>query len=68
MVVLLKVTSRGFGQQPVYSGEDETVVMKVTLGATEFPVSMKRPPLNIALILDKSGSMRGEKDGRGGKR
>lgn len=51
----------GLDKPVVYSGENETVVMKITLGATGFPVSMNRPPLNIALVIDKSGSMGGQK-------
>jgi Ca-activated chloride channel homolog len=37
------------------------VVVKVTLDAAKGPDKSKRPPVNLAIVLDRSGSMAGEK-------
>ncbi len=42
----------------VLAGGDERVVVKVGLRGLTMPVMPKRVPLNIAIVLDKSGSMR----------
>ncbi|MDD4955926.1 MAG: VWA domain-containing protein, partial [Candidatus Omnitrophica bacterium] len=41
----------------VLAGEDETVVLKVGLSAEPGVEKTKRPPINIAVVIDKSGSM-----------
>lgn len=40
--------------------EDEALYLQVTVGAREF-VSASRAPLNIAIVIDRSGSMSGSK-------
>ncbi|EFK10383.1 von Willebrand factor type A domain protein [delta proteobacterium NaphS2] len=39
----------------------QNVVVKVTLDAPAPPSRMERPPVNIAIVLDRSGSMSGQK-------
>ncbi len=39
----------------------QTVVVKVTLDAPAPPSKMERPPVNLAIVLDRSGSMSGQK-------
>jgi len=41
--------------------EGERAVVKVTLDAPPAPPRQKRPAVNLALVLDRSGSMRGTK-------
>jgi len=43
------------------AGNSQTVVLKVTLDAPFVPVHVKRPLVNLALVLDQSGSMNGTK-------
>ncbi|HAS81427.1 MAG TPA: hypothetical protein DCS43_01800 [Verrucomicrobia bacterium] len=45
----------------VESGAKRTVVLKVALQAAEREQASKRPPVNMALVIDKSGSMQGER-------
>lgn len=42
----------------VLAGSDERVVIKVGLKGLTVPVMPERLPLNVAIVLDKSGSMR----------
>lgn len=42
-------------------GGTERVVLKVCLDGLRLPVVANRPPVNIALVLDRSGSMSGDK-------
>jgi len=42
------------------AGEEETVVLKVGLSAEPGNDKIERPPINIAVVLDKSGSMGSE--------
>jgi Ca-activated chloride channel family protein len=44
----------------VLAGSDETIVIKVGLCGTDELLRRKRLPLNVAIVLDKSGSMRGD--------
>lgn len=45
----------------VEAGANRTVVLKVGLQAPERRVESDRAPVNMALVIDKSGSMRGER-------
>ena len=40
---------------------EQTAVVKVALDAPEAPVGAERPPVNLAVVLDRSGSMSGHK-------
>ncbi len=39
----------------------ETVIVKVALEGARLPAAGKRPPVNIALVIDRSSSMHGDK-------
>lgn len=41
--------------------DPQNVVVKVTLDAPEPPERAERPPVNLAIVLDRSGSMSGQK-------
>ncbi|MFU8781216.1 MAG: vWA domain-containing protein [Kiritimatiellia bacterium] len=43
------------------AGATRTVVLKVALAAAERRAESQRPPVNMALVIDKSGSMQGER-------
>lgn len=43
------------------AGDAQTVVIKVTLDAPPAPVRTMRPAVNLSLVLDRSGSMGGDK-------
>ncbi len=43
------------------SGDSQNVVLKITLDAPVSPAHVKRPFVNLALVLDQSGSMKGTK-------
>ncbi len=43
------------------AGESQDVVIKVTLEAPPAPADTRRPKVNLALVLDQSGSMTGTK-------
>ena len=43
------------------SGDSQNVVLKITLDAPLSPAHVKRPLVNLALVLDQSGSMNGTK-------
>ncbi len=42
-------------------GEGETAIVKVTLAAPDAPRHLARPPINMSIVLDRSGSMNGRK-------
>jgi len=43
------------------AGQSEKTVVKISLDVPEIPREAERPPVNLALVLDRSGSMSGEK-------
>ncbi|WP_300465159.1 VWA domain-containing protein [Desulfobacula sp.] len=43
------------------AGDAQNIVLKITLDAPTPPLHRKRPPVNLALVLDQSGSMKGFK-------
>ena len=48
--------------RPVLPADTEqTAVVKVALDAPEAPADTERPPVNLAVVLDRSGSMSGHK-------
>lgn len=43
------------------SDTSQNAVVKITLDAPQPPTELERPPVNLAIVLDRSGSMNGEK-------
>jgi len=43
------------------AGKEQTAIIKVLLDAPEAPKDGERPPVNLAIVLDRSGSMSGAK-------
>ncbi len=43
------------------AGAPQTIILKITLDAPSAPSGIQRPPVNLALVLDQSGSMNGTK-------
>lgn len=43
------------------AGQSETAIIKVSLNVPEIPREIERPPVNLTLVLDRSGSMSGDK-------
>ena len=41
--------------------DDQTAYVKITLGGFALPSAQKRSPINLALVLDRSSSMSGDK-------
>ncbi len=48
-------------REVIPAGQDQTVVIKVTLDTDAAPERSERPPVNLAVVLDRSGSMSGHK-------
>ena len=49
------------GRAVLPAGDSQNIVLKVTLDAPPASAHVKRPPVNLALVLDQSGSMNGTK-------
>ena len=47
------------------SDQKQTAFLKVGLSGFKMPAANRRVPVNVALVLDKSGSMNGRKIDRG---
>jgi Ca-activated chloride channel family protein len=45
----------------VFAGRKQTAIVKVTLDAPTPPRTSERPPVNLTIVLDRSGSMSGQK-------
>ena len=43
------------------AGESQKAVIKVNLDVPKIPVEVERPPVNLTVVLDRSGSMSGQK-------
>jgi Ca-activated chloride channel family protein len=50
-----------FDRPVLPAGSTERVVMKVSLDCLRLPMPSERPPVNLTLVLDRSGSMAGDK-------
>ena len=49
------------GTPVMLAGQKQTAYLRVAMEGFEFEDESKRPPVNVAIVLDKSGSMQGEK-------
>lgn len=57
-----KVICRIEAEREAYSaGDPQNTVLKITLDAPSAPAHVSRPPVNVSLVLDRSGSMNGTK-------
>jgi len=43
------------------AGQNETAIIKIALDVPAIPIETTRPPVNLTLVLDRSGSMSGNK-------
>ena len=51
----------GVSNPTMLAGEKESNMVRITLSGFELPNSQKRPPVNVAIVIDVSGSMSGKK-------
>lgn len=49
------------GEPLMIAGQEQTAYIKITLGGFALPSANKRSPINLALVLDRSSSMAGDK-------
>ncbi len=57
-----KVTCRVEAERDNFTaGDPQNIILKVSIDAPPAPVHISRPPVNISLVLDRSGSMSGTK-------
>lgn len=49
------------GQSTIVAGETEKVYLRISLEGIPLPTSERRTPVNVALVIDRSGSMGGNK-------
>src|SRR6476646_865067 len=45
------------GEPLMIAGQEQTAYLKITLGGFAMPSTNQRPPVNLAIVLDRSGSM-----------
>ena len=48
------------GEPLMAAGQEQTAFIKVTLGGFALPGTSNRPPINLAVVLDRSASMAGD--------
>lgn len=48
-------------KEVLYAGSPQKAIVKITLDAPPPPQETDRPPVNLAIVLDRSGSMSGQK-------
>lgn len=49
------------GEPVMIADQEQTAYVKITLGGFALPSAQKRSPINLALVLDRSSSMSGDK-------
>jgi Ca-activated chloride channel homolog len=48
------------GEPLMIAGQEQTAYIKITLGGFALPASGTRPPVNLSLVIDRSGSMQAD--------
>ena len=51
----------GLGNPVLVAGQKQTTYLRVSMEGFEWKDESERPPVNVAIVLDKSGSMQGDK-------
>jgi Ca-activated chloride channel homolog len=49
------------GEPLMLAGQEQSAYIKITLGGFALPQQAQRPPINLALVLDRSSSMAGDR-------